>query len=99
MRRGRCGCLLREGVLPAPPFPLPRRGSPRSGAPSLGPAPPSTAPIRPPTTRETPMHLDHSSDTFPHRHTYSTTPPSPLRPDGTRRALRIGLGGPVGSGK
>ncbi|GAA0421542.1 urease accessory protein UreG [Streptomyces luteireticuli] len=45
------------------------------------------------------MHLDHSSNTFPHRHTYSTTPPSPLRPDGTRRALRIGLGGPVGSGK
>ncbi|MBY8338662.1 urease accessory protein UreG [Streptomyces spinosirectus] len=39
------------------------------------------------------MHLDHSHDT-----------PSALgadarRPDGSRRALRIGLGGPVGSGK
>ncbi|MCZ9344835.1 urease accessory protein UreG, partial [Streptomyces sp. TRM76130] len=39
------------------------------------------------------MHLDH-------------THPGPAavgadahRPDGTRRALRIGLGGPVGSGK
>ncbi|MEC4017610.1 urease accessory protein UreG [Streptomyces sp. H27-D2] len=42
------------------------------------------------------MHLDHS-DTFPQRHTYSS--PQPIRPDGTRRALRIGLGGPVGSGK
>ncbi|MEU1374597.1 urease accessory protein UreG [Streptomyces triculaminicus] len=40
------------------------------------------------------MHLDHP-DTYPHRHTYS----APTRPDGTRRALRIGLGGPVGSGK
>ncbi|MEV0242586.1 urease accessory protein UreG [Streptomyces sp. NPDC050674] len=39
------------------------------------------------------MHLDHHHDT-----------PTALgadahRPDGTRRALRIGLGGPVGSGK
>ncbi|MEU5051762.1 urease accessory protein UreG [Streptomyces sp. NPDC021096] len=42
------------------------------------------------------MHLDHP-DAFPHRHTYSAA--SPLRPDGSRRALRIGLGGPVGSGK
>ncbi|MGK5543496.1 urease accessory protein UreG [Streptomyces sp. URMC 127] len=42
------------------------------------------------------MHLDHP-ETYPHRHTYSA--PSPVRPDGTRRALRIGLGGPVGSGK
>ncbi|MEW2140615.1 urease accessory protein UreG [Streptomyces sp. NPDC005409] len=41
------------------------------------------------------MHLDHAV-TYPHRHTHS---PGPLRPDGTRRALRIGLGGPVGSGK
>ncbi|MBT2450957.1 urease accessory protein UreG [Streptomyces sp. ISL-43] len=41
------------------------------------------------------MHLDHGV-TFPHRHTHSA---EPLRPDGTRRALRIGLGGPVGSGK
>ncbi|WP_369239995.1 urease accessory protein UreG [Streptomyces sp. R21] len=41
------------------------------------------------------MHLDHS---------HSHDGPSALsadahRPDGTRRALRIGLGGPVGSGK
>ncbi|MFF7655719.1 urease accessory protein UreG [Streptomyces sp. NPDC007983] len=44
------------------------------------------------------MHLDHDLDeTFPDRHTYSA--PGPKRPDGTRRALRIGLGGPVGSGK
>ncbi|MCX5342851.1 urease accessory protein UreG [Streptomyces atratus] len=41
------------------------------------------------------MHLDHA-ETFPERHTYSA---EPRRPDGTRRALRIGLGGPVGSGK
>ncbi|WP_030765233.1 urease accessory protein UreG [Streptomyces sp. NRRL F-2664] len=41
------------------------------------------------------MHLDHAG-AHPHRHTHSATP---LRPDGTRRALRIGLGGPVGSGK
>ncbi|MFJ8677130.1 urease accessory protein UreG [Streptomyces sp. NPDC093589] len=44
------------------------------------------------------MHLDHDLDEkFPHRHTYSAA--TPKRPDGTRRALRIGLGGPVGSGK
>ncbi|WP_328381778.1 urease accessory protein UreG [Streptomyces sp. NBC_00400] len=42
------------------------------------------------------MHLDHQ-DTFPERHTYSAA--GPVRPDGTRRALRIGLGGPVGTGK
>lgn len=44
------------------------------------------------------MHLDPSlgGGTFPHRHTHSA---EPLRADGTRRALRIGLGGPVGSGK
>ncbi|MGK5637943.1 urease accessory protein UreG [Streptomyces sp. URMC 126] len=41
------------------------------------------------------MHLDHA-ETFPQRHTHSAE--SQL-PDGTRRALRIGLGGPVGSGK
>ncbi|KOT82815.1 urease accessory protein UreG, partial [Streptomyces rimosus subsp. pseudoverticillatus] len=44
------------------------------------------------------MHLDHDLDErFPHRHTYSAA--DPQRPDGTRRALRIGLGGPVGTGK
>ncbi|MET9857216.1 urease accessory protein UreG [Streptomyces sp. NPDC006450] len=44
------------------------------------------------------MHLDPSlgGGTFPHRHTHSA---EPLRADGSRRALRIGLGGPVGSGK
>ncbi|MCM3811739.1 urease accessory protein UreG [Streptomyces malaysiensis] len=42
------------------------------------------------------MHLDHA-DPYPPRHTYGAT--APHRPDGTRRALRIGLGGPVGSGK
>ncbi|MDQ0775301.1 urease accessory protein [Streptomyces aurantiacus] len=41
------------------------------------------------------MHLDHA-ETYPQRHTHSA---DPQRPDGTRRALRIGLGGPVGSGK
>ncbi|MFD7511365.1 urease accessory protein UreG [Streptomyces sp. NPDC059853] len=41
------------------------------------------------------MHLDHP-DTFPPRHTHQA-PPS--HPGGRRRALRIGLGGPVGSGK
>ncbi|OKI01983.1 urease accessory protein UreG [Streptomyces sp. CB02923] len=44
------------------------------------------------------MHLDHDLDErFPHRHTYSAA--APQRADGTRRALRIGLGGPVGTGK
>ncbi|NUK86084.1 urease accessory protein UreG [Streptomyces lunaelactis] len=41
------------------------------------------------------MHLDPPVIT-PHRHTYSA---EPLRGDSSRRALRIGLGGPVGSGK
>ena len=41
------------------------------------------------------MHLDHAV-AYPHRHTHSA---APVRPDGTRRALRVGLGGPVGSGK
>ncbi|MGW3564193.1 urease accessory protein UreG [Streptomyces sp. NPDC000941] len=41
------------------------------------------------------MHLDHAV-TMPDRHTHSA---EPVRPDGGRRALRIGLGGPVGSGK
>ncbi|MGF3218578.1 urease accessory protein UreG [Streptomyces albidoflavus] len=40
------------------------------------------------------MHLDHDTPFQPH-HTHSA---DPHRPD-TRRALRIGLGGPVGSGK
>ena len=39
------------------------------------------------------MHLDHS---LPHQHIPSASAP---RPDGSRRALRVGLGGPVGSGK
>ncbi|WP_282692185.1 urease accessory protein UreG [Streptomyces sp. CC208A] len=39
------------------------------------------------------MHLDHD-------HTHHTAVSADAhRPDGTRRALRIGLGGPVGSGK
>ncbi|WP_030766039.1 urease accessory protein UreG [Streptomyces albidoflavus] len=41
------------------------------------------------------MHLDHDTPFQPH-HTHSA---DPHRPDGTPRALRIGLGGPVGSGK
>ncbi|WP_371800986.1 urease accessory protein UreG [Streptomyces sp. NBC_01732] len=41
------------------------------------------------------MHLDHPV-TMPHRHTYSA---EPLRADGSPRAFRVGLGGPVGSGK
>ncbi|MFE3648278.1 urease accessory protein UreG [Streptomyces sp. NPDC057579] len=41
------------------------------------------------------MHLDHPM-TMPHRHTYSA---EPLRADGRLRAFRVGLGGPVGSGK
>ncbi|MFJ8082602.1 urease accessory protein UreG [Streptomyces sp. NPDC096205] len=39
------------------------------------------------------MHLDHSP------HGPSALSADARRPDGTRRALRIGLGGPVGSGK
>ncbi|MFF7249347.1 urease accessory protein UreG [Embleya sp. NPDC008237] len=42
------------------------------------------------------MHLDHP-DTFPARHSHTGS--APRRSDGSRRALRIGLGGPVGSGK
>ncbi|MCX4681169.1 urease accessory protein UreG [Streptomyces sp. NBC_01433] len=41
------------------------------------------------------MHLDHPV-TVPHHHTYSA---EPLRADGSPRAFRVGLGGPVGSGK
>jgi urease accessory protein len=41
------------------------------------------------------VHLDPPV-IMPHRHTHSA---KPLRADGDRRALRIGLGGPVGSGK
>ncbi|MEU2916403.1 urease accessory protein UreG [Streptomyces massasporeus] len=41
------------------------------------------------------MHLDHPV-TMPQRHIHSA---DPQRPDGSRRALRIGVGGPVGSGK
>ncbi|MEV5610101.1 urease accessory protein UreG [Streptomyces sp. NPDC052225] len=39
------------------------------------------------------MHLDHSHDEA------SAVSADAHRPDGARRALRIGLGGPVGSGK
>ncbi|AMW09090.1 urease accessory protein UreG [Streptomyces qaidamensis] len=39
------------------------------------------------------MHLDH------HHNTPTALSADAHRPDGTRRALRIGLGGPVGSGK
>ncbi|MFJ9577160.1 urease accessory protein UreG [Streptomyces sp. NPDC101191] len=39
------------------------------------------------------MHLDHGHDHGP------AVSADAHRPDGTRRALRIGLGGPVGSGK
>ncbi len=41
------------------------------------------------------MHLDHPV-TMPQRHTHSA---DPHRPDGNPRAMRIGFGGPVGSGK
>ncbi|MFE9257468.1 urease accessory protein UreG [Streptomyces sp. NPDC006879] len=41
------------------------------------------------------MHLDHPTS-YPSRHTYSAPR---TREGGTTRALRIGLGGPVGSGK
>lgn len=40
------------------------------------------------------MHLDHS-----HPHPTPALGADAHRPDGARRALRIGLGGPVGSGK
>ncbi|MFF7678359.1 urease accessory protein UreG [Actinacidiphila glaucinigra] len=42
------------------------------------------------------MHFDHEHTVFPQRHTWAA---STARTDGSRRALRIGLGGPVGSGK
>ncbi|MEV8114138.1 urease accessory protein UreG [Streptomyces xiamenensis] len=51
------------------------------------------------------MHLDHPV-TMPQRHTHSAEPAPGgpgegdfARADGSRRALRVGLGGPVGSGK
>lgn len=45
------------------------------------------------------MHLDQAAP-FPQRHTHSARPVSAaVHPDEARRALRIGLGGPVGSGK
>ncbi|MFF4117416.1 urease accessory protein UreG [Streptomyces sp. NPDC001714] len=40
------------------------------------------------------MHLDHD-----HRHAPAALSADAHRPDGARRALRVGLGGPVGSGK
>ncbi|MFI8849544.1 urease accessory protein UreG [Streptomyces sp. 891-h] len=40
------------------------------------------------------MHLDHSHTGHPERYSASAA-----LPDGSRRALRVGLGGPVGSGK
>ena len=44
------------------------------------------------------MHLDHSDETLPRpAHLQRRRPPS--APTARRRALRIGLGGPVGSGK
>ncbi|MEV4017257.1 urease accessory protein UreG [Nonomuraea angiospora] len=43
------------------------------------------------------MHLHHG-DTFPDGHPHGPSGSS-QRPGGRRRALRIGLGGPVGSGK
>ncbi|MGW8063058.1 urease accessory protein UreG [Streptomyces ziwulingensis] len=44
------------------------------------------------------MHLDHSPrDQSPHGP--SAVGADARRPDGTRRALRVGIGGPVGSGK
>lgn len=52
------------------------------------------------------MHLDHSETTTPQRYTYGAParrpvePPTPAgRATTRRRALRVGLGGPVGSGK
>ncbi|MFJ8584140.1 urease accessory protein UreG [Streptomyces sp. NPDC093595] len=41
------------------------------------------------------MHLDHTH----HKEAPGAVSADARRPDGTRRALRIGLGGPVGSGK
>jgi urease accessory protein len=41
------------------------------------------------------MHLDHEHD-YPERYAHGSPA---VRPDGSRRALRVGLGGPVGSGK
>jgi urease accessory protein len=43
------------------------------------------------------MHLDHGPD-HDHGHARAVSADA-RRPDGSRRALRIGLGGPVGSGK
>ncbi|MCF6469390.1 urease accessory protein UreG [Nonomuraea sp. MG754425] len=44
------------------------------------------------------MHLHHD-DTFPEGSPHGPGGSSPGRPGGGRRALRVGLGGPVGSGK
>ncbi|MGW0481953.1 urease accessory protein UreG [Nonomuraea sp. NPDC003214] len=44
------------------------------------------------------MHLNHG-DSFPDGHPHGPGGSPPQRPGGGRRALRIGLGGPVGTGK
>ncbi|MFF3561121.1 urease accessory protein UreG [Streptomyces sp. NPDC002574] len=44
------------------------------------------------------MHLDHDHE-FPERSAYAAPVTSATCLDGSRRALRVGLGGPVGSGK
>ncbi|WP_049565810.1 urease accessory protein UreG [Nonomuraea sp. SBT364] len=44
------------------------------------------------------MHLDHS-DSFPENLPHGPGGAAPQRPGGGRRALRVGLGGPVGTGK
>ncbi|RLL69824.1 urease accessory protein UreG [Streptomyces sp. Z26] len=45
------------------------------------------------------MHLHHDTEPHGHHGAASGGGHPPVRPDGTRRALRVGLGGPVGSGK
>ncbi|MEU6346347.1 urease accessory protein UreG [Streptomyces sp. NPDC046977] len=44
------------------------------------------------------MHLDHDH-VLPERSGQAVPAPAAVRPGGGRRALRVGLGGPVGSGK
>ena len=87
----------RRASTPCPPPPHPCWTSPPSSTPP-GPSA-SSPPDQPEPTHcktESAMHLDHSRR--PSR-TGTRTAPNHSAPDGSRRALRIGLGGPVGSGK
>ena len=106
---GRRGRAARPGRGRATRCPPPRRhcstsppnSTPPAGTPVrlLTTSPPR--PVRLPSTGAA-MHLHHShafAEDHPHSPGRTARRHPDRRPDGRRRALRIGLGGPVGSGK